>query len=794
MLTEDHHQELNSSRITEEVIETRGYRSVTHDDIQELNELQVPSWAMATPTAFPGLLIPMYRATGELITYQFKPGKPQKAPGKGGKLQKYASMRGSTNHLDVHPYHVGDISDVDKPLWITEGVKKADSITSRGQVAVALTGVWNWREKNKTLGDWEDIPLRGRTVVLCFDADAREKRMVMLAMQRAGRWLVSKGVKTVMYLIVPPEVNGTDVKGVDDYFAAGGDLDSLRSHAAKEMPGGNAKDATFTDSYLTDTVCEEVLEGRFLFASGMGWMKYQGNRWVSVDEKIIKEEIRLWSIDKWKEILEEQKSDPNRDIGSAVDGWRSVLSGNRQQTLARMAAGPLFKDASEFDSDPDLLNTPDGVVDLRTGELIAPDPSYLMTKVTGVRYRPGFHHGDFTDAMKSLPPEVHDWYRVRMGQAFTGHVPPDDLLIVQQGGGENGKSTLGVCFTKAAGDYHVQVSHRVLTGNKDQHPTELMDFRGARLALMEETPESRQLNTQALKEIIGTPQITARRIRQDSVTFEVSHSMFVNTNFAPMVAETDHGTWRRLAMLRFPYTFRKRQEDVRGPMDRLGDPTLRHRCTTRDDAAEAALAWIVDGARQWYEMDMAMPSAPDLVAEDTQTWRKEGDPILQFADEKLIFGGDCEIPGGDLHQEFSMWLTTQGNKPWSAKLFKQRFEGSELATSNRLEFRLSRTPSGKVARMWFGVALRPSEFDLQKEDIEDRVTPVTGDPVSREVPHDRAFNRRSVTRDTPQVSGPEPQEPTLIGFDLETRSLDELWSTPDPSYIRLTGVSDDHDN
>ena len=56
--------------------------------------------------------------------------------------------------------------------------------------------------------------------------------------------------------------------------------------------------------------------------------------------------------------------------------------------------------------------------------------------------------------------------------------------------------------------------------------------------------------------------ITARYIRQDNITFRASHSLFTTTNYVPVVSETDHGTWRRLALLRFPYTFRKPGEEL----------------------------------------------------------------------------------------------------------------------------------------------------------------------------------------------------------------------------------------
>jgi len=73
---------------------------------------------------------------------------------------KYASPRGQVSRLDVHPRNRDKIADPIEELWITEGIKKADSLTSLGPCVIALTCVFNWRSHLGTLGDWEDVSLR----------------------------------------------------------------------------------------------------------------------------------------------------------------------------------------------------------------------------------------------------------------------------------------------------------------------------------------------------------------------------------------------------------------------------------------------------------------------------------------------------------------------------------------------------------------------------------------------------------------------------------------------------------
>src|SRR5262249_5571122 len=141
-------------------------------------------------------------------------------------------------------------------------------------------------------------------------------------------------------------------------------------------------------------------------------------------------------------------------------------------------------------------------------------------------------------ALEAVPADVLGWYQIRLGQAVTGHTPPDDVMLVQQGGGENGKTTVMGAIEKVLGDYFLAVPHRALLADNRAHPTELTEFRGARLAVLEETPEERHLNVTRLKMLVGTPTMTARKVAQDTIRWDASHTLVVNTNYRPGVDET----------------------------------------------------------------------------------------------------------------------------------------------------------------------------------------------------------------------------------------------------------------
>jgi P4 family phage/plasmid primase-like protien len=790
-----HQRELEESCISPEVRDARRYETVygTDEDKARLKELRVPRWAWRDEMAFPALLLPMYRVTGEEIGLQFKPALPQIAP--DGKPQKYASQSGTPNRLDVPPTVADAVRDPSEPLWITEGLKKADCLASYGKPVLTLTGVFNWRSKNGTLGDWEDIPLAGRTVVICFDSDTRDKRTVMLAMQRLGKWLESKQARP-LYLIVPKEVERDGgqvaVKGVDDFLFAGGTMDDLKEVAVRQLPTEGAQDASFTDAMLADRVCDEELDGRFRWAGGLGWMRWTGKVWEEASEASVLGAVKSWAQERWGAVMDDQRRDPSRDLRSQLDGWRGVLSASKLSNLMKLSRSNLECAATDFDADPDLMNCQNGIADLRTGVLTPHDPDALMTRITAVDFVKDARHPDWDRALEALPEDVVDWYQVRVGQALTGHMTSDGRVLVCQGGGANGKSTVYDGVSLGVGKYAVQVSDRAMLGGaSDNHPTEIMDLMGARYAVLEETPEARRLDTNRLKKLADTREITGRRIRQDPVTFEATHSLFINSNYRPVVDETDHGTWRRLALVVWPYTFREREEDLRGPNDRLGDPTLRERIKQDPQALEAALAWACAGARRWYELEKIMPHLPERVEADTLEWRKESDLILAFLDDHIEFDLDACIQGTELRTVFNTWIKEKGAREWGDKTFIARFGGHDQCAQHSVEYksifnpqRLS-TPSGFTAhkgtvRAWLGVAWRteePGEGREPGEGPEPTKDPFTGGDA------------RSITRIT---RGPyTPPGDSLVSvnparvirvIDLETEAPVDHGNEADPDY------------
>lgn len=435
----------------------------------------------------------------------------------------------------------------------------------------------------------------------------------------------------------------------------------------------------FTDAALAQQVADEVCADRFVHVHGLGWLEWNGKVWREVPEKIPLEAVRRWA----RSMLEHTAAlvassfdlEPKEQnaLLARMKGWQRVQGIGRLKAAVTLCQGICTVHPDQLDARPDVLNVQNGVVHLPTGELLQHDPGLYLTKIAGCDFDPLALHSDWTSALRALEPDVADWIQVRYGQGITGHTTPDDRVIIQQGGGANGKSTILSAVSAALGDYYFLASDKILMGSQSTaHTTDLADLRGCRFVSIEETPEAGRLDVVRLKKLAGTERITARKMREDNVSFPASHTLFVNTNYPPVVSETDQGTWRRLLLVVFPFTF---TDHPQGDKDRTGDPGLRERLRVgREGQREAVLAWLVEGAVRWYEARRAFPATPPAVVRDTGEWQDRVDHVAAFWSDFLDPDVDSYVSAGDLIWMFNNFLRQRGNAPVAELTFIRRFK------------------------------------------------------------------------------------------------------------------------
>jgi hypothetical protein len=237
------------------VILERDYRSLLGKS--ELKKLGFTPAQQRTP----GILIPLWGVDGKQTGYQYRPDNPRLD--QRGKPVKYESPKGSANRLDCSPRCQKVLGDPKVPLWVTEGSKKADALTSKGACAISLSGVWGFKGKNELggitlLADWDYVALKDRIVHLAFDSDVITKEPVKKALERLVEHLQRKGAQ-VSVIHLPQQ--GEKKTGIDDYLLEHSLEDAEK--LAQEVSGEEGKnlERTALGFVLPDGTIGEMVVG-----------------------------------------------------------------------------------------------------------------------------------------------------------------------------------------------------------------------------------------------------------------------------------------------------------------------------------------------------------------------------------------------------------------------------------------------------------------------------------------------------------------------------------------------------
>lgn len=109
----------------------------------------------------------------------------------------------------------------DKPIFITEGEKKAAKATLEGFPCVGLSGVWNFKDsENEFLPELDECIWKDRTVYIVFDSDISDKHSVKQAEIRLAINLLNRGAKALSVRLPRDEDEGKN--GLDDYLVLHG--------------------------------------------------------------------------------------------------------------------------------------------------------------------------------------------------------------------------------------------------------------------------------------------------------------------------------------------------------------------------------------------------------------------------------------------------------------------------------------------------------------------------------------------------------------------------------------------
>ena len=356
----------------------------------------------------------------------------------------------------------------------------------------------------------------------------------------------------------------------------------------------------------------------------------------------------------------------------AEESWRKQSLSNRgiNNTLAvAMSHELILVEADQFDADPYSLNTPGGIVNLRTGEMWASNPAELHSRSTAVTPNaelPTPEWDAFLHRTFGGDRELINYLQVLVGLFLIGTVL-EPVLPLLYGRGRNGKTTLtGVLLgILGIGDsgYAVQAEPKLLT-SKDSHPTGVAALQGARLAACSELAGNESFNEPLLKMLTGADLITARKMRQDFITFSPTASLVLASNDRPDIENGGPALWSRVQEFPFNHVVPD-GEQVKGLKEIL-----------ISEEGPGILAWAIEGSKNYLQVGALKPPASVVAA--TQDYQRSTDPLQQFVEEECTLGtpgvsGNSVTPAA-FHAAYEKWCDEEGHEPISPKARTQKLE------------------------------------------------------------------------------------------------------------------------
>ena len=299
---------------------------------------------------------------------------------------------------------------------------------------------------------------------------------------------------------------------------------------------------------------------------------------------------------------------------------------------------------SSLDRHKNLVNAPNGMINLKTGELIPHDPEKYITKILSVEYT---DHADcpqwisFLNDIFGGDRELIRYIQKAVGYSLTGSTS-EQCVFFLYGTGRNGKSTFLEVLRDVFGGYITNIQPETImvkSGGSGNANSDIARLKGARLVTSVEPNEGMRINEGLLKQLTGDDVVTARKLYSDEFEFKPEFKLWMATNHKPVIRGTDTGIWRRIHLI--PFTVQIPEEKV--------DRKLPYKLKSE---LPAILKWCVDGCLLWQREGLGMPAA---VLNSVSEYRREMDVISTFIDACCIVGEGESVSANKLFAVYSQW-------------------------------------------------------------------------------------------------------------------------------------------
>lgn len=396
------------------------------------------------------------------------------------------------------------------------------------------------------------------------------------------------------------------------------------------------------------------------------WLWYDGRKWCTdmtgAVKRLADKAVACMSAE--LKVYEQTDADEGTDMAKAFEKHMKSSRSNKSKNAMLnevMHHVPILP--SQLDRYKAALNTPGGVIDLKSGALAPHDPKNYFTKITAVEYSENADCPRWTAFLDDIfggDKDLIRYVQKAVGYSLTG-ATSEQCAFFLYGTGRNGKSTFIDIIRDIFGDYAANIQPETIMARSNQSTainSDIARLKGARLVTSVEPNEGVRINEGLLKQLTGDDTVTARKLYGDEFEFKPEFKLWMVTNHKPVIRGTDTGIWRRIHMI--PFTVQIPEEKI--------DRRLKYKLSAE---LTGIFRWAVEGCLLWQKEGLKMPRA---VLEEVREYRREMDVISAFVEDKCTVGKGLSVKSSQLFAAYLNWAEQNNEYRMSSTKF-----GMELA-------------------------------------------------------------------------------------------------------------------
>jgi putative DNA primase/helicase len=380
---------------------------------------------------------------------------------------------------------------------------------------------------------------------------------------------------------------------------------------------------------------------------------------------------------------------------------------------------PLNLSLSDLNTHNTIIGTPSSILNLETGIEATNTPDHLITMHTSVDVIPDATCPRWDQFILEIMDGRQDLalFLQRLAGYCLHGGNPEQLFIILEGHGANGKTTFVNVLQHVFGNYAATAAADTLTRpafNKSGSAAapDIVRLYRKRLVICNEWNEGTYINESLVKVLSGGgDEIAVRALYSNRIiSYSPEFVIMLATNHRPNISGMDYGIWRRLLIIPFDVNF----TDAKHIKQR--DPHLE--TYLKENEAQGIFNWLIEGYRQWQEQGIGTSyetGIPQTILDLKEEYKLDMDTVGQFLQERTLnfrdHGEDeCKdykTTSKDVYNAYRRWAEDNGHIP----------KGSKTLSRVLKEGGFKQVRMGSV-RGFEGIhVLTPGELDHAKERL-----------------------------------------------------------------------------